>query len=620
MFSIFRNETNFNIYSKETFKQYNTTNIDYCIFTKYDIWDKKIFKYISPASELEVCEKKYVNDYYKINDGILVLTKLALENICTYSCQYPKNDFEINSGPQILIKNEVKLDCDVFYFVCKDTSEKILFEDVAFHIRKIDKFQKEKAYFLNPKFNIPKKNKKYDVHIYVIDSLSNFHAKRALRKTRKYLLEKFEAIEMEYLNVIADNSRPNAYGFLLNKQEIDVVDYFGLKKIKYNDFGNVSSCEFVIDNTTYIQEYYRKMGYVTMKAEDFFYAGAFNWPNCTGIINSPAYHSLRPFQVLRYNSPVQNVAEELYKNKCYNNGFYLHEYMEKFLNKYKNKLKMSLVWHTNILHDSLDNIFSGDKLFETFYKNNAHHFDNSFHILMGDHGFRLSEYISTDIGGYEQKNPYFLISLPKPLRKNKKLIEILKLNKYNHISHLDVYATLIDILTNAPNDNYGDWDKQKNFPIINDKVKGLSLLRPLPSKNRTCYDMFIPPQYCMCTPKFTLLPMYNTKERNELKKNFIAALNNKIVIGNLTEKCAEMKIDESEIFTVKVARNENQETIYEVDIVTQPGKAIYRSMFDKNFKSIRDEIIRMNVYKDQAEVCEKTSDYRKFCYCKSLLS
>uniref|UniRef100_A0A0N5BUZ7 Sulfatase domain-containing protein n=1 Tax=Strongyloides papillosus TaxID=174720 RepID=A0A0N5BUZ7_STREA len=488
----------------------------------------------------------------------------------------------------------------------------------------------------------------------------------ALPKTRKFLKEKFNGIEMEYLNAIGADSRHNAYGFLLNKQNMDVDDFFSLSKTKRNDFGDLDPCKIHLDNKTFIQEYYRKMGYVTLSVEDFTYGGIFNYPECFGFKKEPAHHTLKPLQVLSLHpimskyvtlsvedftyggifnypecfgfkkepahhtlKPLQalslhpimwKLVKDKFEKKCYHHGFHMMDYMSDFLQKYKNNIKMTLIWQTNIVYGNLNNIFAADDIYYKFFKENIKHYNNSFSILMSDHGDKTDIFSITDIGRYERKNPYFIITIPGELRSNEQLVKNLKENSKKHISHFDIYATLLDILTNAPKDGFKMLDKQKDFPIESDTIKGLSLLRPLPYFNRTCYDMSIPRQYCLCKPKFELLPFYMEKKRTKIKKSFIKALNNKLVEGNLTEKCTKMKLDRSEKFLIKFARVENSKIVYKIYAVTFPGKAKFYAKMGSNFEIINNEIIRLDVHKEQAEPCAKYSNYIQYCYCKSLLS
>uniref|UniRef100_A0A0N5BZD5 Sulfatase domain-containing protein n=1 Tax=Strongyloides papillosus TaxID=174720 RepID=A0A0N5BZD5_STREA len=624
MYPIFyKNIFNFNVfYSKVEVHDRKINKIIYknsnCFFEKFNIWNDIVYNYVKPLKKFEKCKKIHDKKYYKFFNEVITVMKDDLHCYC--SCMYTKNSFELNATQYILIEESIKLNCDIFHLRCYNLSGKIIYDDVYFHINKLYKIPKESTPFLEKNFSIPIRNKRYDVHIYVIDSLSHYHALRALPKTRKFLKEKFNGIEMEYLNAIGADSRHNAYGFLLNKQNIDVDDFFFLSKTKKSDFGDLDLCKIHLDNKTYIQEYYRRMGYVTLSAEDFEHSGIFNYPECVGFKKEPGHHTLKPLQVLSLHPIMSKLVKDKFEEKCYHHGFHMMDYMSDFLQKYENNIKMSLIWQTNLLHDEINPIFAADETFYKFLKKNEKHYKNSFNILMGDHGYKMSSFSLSDIGRYEQKNPYFLITIPEELRSNKQLIKNLKENSKKHISHFDIYATLLDILTNAAKDGFKMLDKQRKFPIKNDTIKGLSLLRPLPYYNRTCYEMFIPPQYCLCKPKFELLPSSMVKERDNIEKNFIKALNNKLILGNLTDKCSEMKLDRSEKFTIQFARNGNSKIVYQVDAVTIPGKARYQAMMNKNFEILNNEIIRFSVYKHQAEPCEKTSFYRIYCYCKSLLT
>uniref|UniRef100_A0A0K0E637 Sulfatase domain-containing protein n=1 Tax=Strongyloides stercoralis TaxID=6248 RepID=A0A0K0E637_STRER len=575
-----------------------------CTLKNYYIWNKTIFDYFRPNTKFD-CEVEYENNFFKVKDGVITLLR--------------KNHASLIEGQFKQVKNLTVVDCDLFNIKCFNYYAENIFEDVVFHIRKIKNFPKEETNFLDPSFKIPKNNKLYDVHIYVIDSLSYYHAKRALQRTRDFLLKNLNGIEMKYLNVVGENSRPNAYGFLLNKQMFDIKDIFETEPVIKNDFGNLDSCDVPLDNKTYIQEYYRRMGYITLIAEDFQRGGAFNYPFCIGFQNPPAHHTLGALQYILEEHFLKNLTKHLIQQRCITEGFHILEFASEFLQRYQNKPKMSIVWHSDILHDSMDKIFAGDDRIYSYFKKNEQYINNSFTIVMGDHGYRMSSFFHSEIGAYEVVNPYLLITIPNDLKSNKQLIKNLQENSNKHISMFDIYATLLDLLTNAIKDNFTNLEEQKHFPIVNDTIKGLSLLRPLPKEDRTCYEMYIPPHSCMCEYNFMKPTTPLVNESIKLRKNFIKALNNKLVVGNITDKCAKMRLDETEEFLIEIAVSKNSGIVYKINAITLPGKAKYEALMNKNFEVIDDNIIRKNLYKDQAEVCENASSYRKYCYCKILL-
>uniref|UniRef100_A0A0N4ZVT8 Sulfatase domain-containing protein n=1 Tax=Parastrongyloides trichosuri TaxID=131310 RepID=A0A0N4ZVT8_PARTI len=592
----------------------------HCKIPKYDVWTKNIFKYINPVRKEIQCNVTYENKYYDLKDGVLSLKKnIGEETKCFYICEYPKNDRELISGKETKITNPVILDCDIFYFKCKNSTDHIIFDDFSFHIRAIPELKVEPFDFLNPNYSMPKNVKKYDVNMYVIDSLSHFHAIRTLENTRNYLINDLEGIEMNFLNIQAENSRPNAYGFLLNKQSLDIVDIFGAKSTLVRDYAPEDMCKVKLDRKTYIMDYYRELGYYTMNAEDFTFYGMFNYAYCVGLANNSYHHSFRPYQIMKGRKHYGDLIKGIEKKKCKTQGFQLLDYLEKFLNKKSDFPKISLVWQSTLLHDYMNNIFDKDDDLLNFYKRNEENLRNSFTILMGDHGYRMGKYASTDIGYYEHTNPYFIIILPVELRQNKELVENLKANANKHISHLDIYATLLDILTEGAKNNYTNLKPYDLSNVVREKIKGKSLLRPLPDVDRSCYEMYIPQQYCLCRLNYKYLPPTNVEIHNKLKEEFIRELNNKIIEGNLTDKCVEMSLDKGETFLVRKAQNSDGHSVYEVEAVTHPGKAMYRAMFNDKFKLVAGEITRLNTYKHQAEVCEKKKENKKFCYCRILL-
>uniref|UniRef100_A0A0N5BLE4 Sulfatase domain-containing protein n=1 Tax=Strongyloides papillosus TaxID=174720 RepID=A0A0N5BLE4_STREA len=597
----------------------NSTDISSnCIFETHDLWSKNIFKWIKPNKKYNNCKNTIENNYYNLKNGILSLhQKIPNDTKCTYKCYYPINDKKMREGSVNNLIEPVNLDCDTLEINCKNKKNKTTFVDLGFHINNFPKLEKKNFNFLNSKYKMKKNIKKFNVFIYVVDSLSYYQALRGLNYTRKILLNDFQGIEMKYLNIQGENSRPNAYGLLMNKQRDDIYDSYGVRPVIKNDFFPKESCNTPLDNNTYIVDYYRQMGYLTMNAEDFFDSGVFNYYNCIGFTENPYHHSLRPFQILKTKK--RNEFKQLEKEKCYSDGLFLLDYFDQFLEKNTSMPKLSLVWHSFLMHDDINRIFSADEIFQNFFKKNAKQINNSFTILMGDHGFRLSDYQKTDIGFYEHKNPYFIMTVPYELRSNKHLINNLKTNSEKHISHLDIYATLLDILTEATNNNFTNLQPYDLSNVVNEKIKGKSLIRPLEHRSRDCYEMYIPIQYCLCHVDFKYLELKNKKEYEMLEKTFIKELNNKIVIGNLTNICAKMVLDKEEKFIVKKATDGTRGALYQIEATTSPGKATYRATFNDKMVLIGNEITRTNSYNKQAEVCEKKSEYRKFCYCKSLL-
>ena len=80
-----------------------------------------------------------------------------------------------------------------------------------------------------------------------------------------------------------------------------------------------------------------------------------------------------------------------------------------------------------------------------FFYENKEMMDNSFVILMADHGCRGCPAASTELGRFEINNPLLTISVPKELRHTD-ILGVLKENFKKLQSHYDIRATLLDIL------------------------------------------------------------------------------------------------------------------------------------------------------------------------------
>ncbi|EPB80374.1 hypothetical protein ANCCEY_00471 [Ancylostoma ceylanicum] len=131
--------------------------------------------------------------------------------------------------------------------------------------------------------------------------------------------------------------------------------------------------------------------------------------------------------------------------------------------------------------------------------------DDSFVIILGDHGLRGGRVTHTKLGSLEVNNPMFSISVPKKLRKSTNILSILRENSVRLQTHYDIRATLLDILKYQPSSNFTD----RSYVAFNGEY-GTSLLRTQPDEERTCKNLPIPISYCTCQ-----FPLEDVKRRQE---------------------------------------------------------------------------------------------------------
>ncbi|RCN44464.1 hypothetical protein ANCCAN_09531, partial [Ancylostoma caninum] len=129
---------------------------------------------------------------------------------------------------------------------------------------------------------------RHDVYILIIDSTSSFMAKRSWPKTLKYLKEQMEAVQMEFLNKVGDNSRPNGFPLAFGKSiEGGSRDLVGLPPL-VPDWNDTAICHEYLDEKHDVLS----VRLQTMIAQDFD-VGVVHYPNCSGFNKSEADHIWR---------------------------------------------------------------------------------------------------------------------------------------------------------------------------------------------------------------------------------------------------------------------------------------------------------------------------------------
>ncbi|KAK6034341.1 hypothetical protein COOONC_28155 [Cooperia oncophora] len=82
---------------------------------------------------------------------------------------------------------------------------------------------------------------------------------RSLPKTLEFLKKEMGGVQMDFLNKVADNSRPNGFPLLFGKS-LEQVGRVG-RPPEAPDWNNTKICEEYLDKYPYIPEEYRKKGY-----------------------------------------------------------------------------------------------------------------------------------------------------------------------------------------------------------------------------------------------------------------------------------------------------------------------------------------------------------------------
>ncbi|KAE9414286.1 hypothetical protein Angca_000161, partial [Angiostrongylus cantonensis] len=178
-----------------------------------------------------------------------------------------------------------------------------------------------------------------------------------------------------------------------------------------------------------------------MTAQDFDVGMAY-YPNCLGFNRTEADHIWRPFELRIWKS---DSLKKSFDESCSERHLEMMDYLEKFMRAYPGTPKVAQVWPTTLAHETLKNLYHADEQFLAFFKKNRELIDQSFFIMVGDHGPRREGIGETRLGQYENLNPFLIVLIPSKYRNTSIHHQLYK--KSNElITHFDLHATLMDIL------------------------------------------------------------------------------------------------------------------------------------------------------------------------------
>ncbi|CAB3400335.1 unnamed protein product [Caenorhabditis bovis] len=537
---------------------------DKCVLPKYDVWAEEIIRYVNPnENPLKKCDPD-LKPLTELKNGKWKVISDDKKMQCKWRCHTRKSEkANIISDWS---SDEKEVNCEIVESSCSKDGKEIYGYLHSQILPVHDPLNSENN---NTNRNNDTKTN-YDVYVILIDSLSYSQAKRSLPRTLSYFQSHMDAVPFPYMNKVGDNSRPNGVAIWFGKA-LEKVDrsLFGEPSIE-PDWKHQYFCYTFKDNESNIFTDFKNNGYKTLLAEDWA-AGTLNWPNCRGFEKPITHHYMRPFQIAYEKSGTEMTKKHLDgKRYCREYHHTLLDYMEQFINAYPDQRKFAWLWATHLGHNSENGIFHSDKDIHNFFLRNRKVMDESFVIILGDHGLRFGSVRSTFVGGLDVNNPFTMISIPKKLRKTTNILDILKDNSRKLQTHYDTRATLLDLLLHQPKSAFLETE-----PIDIPGARGNSLLRRQPNFERTCRTLPIPMEYCIC--QFTSTPQNKNSDISiQAGKAITEKVNSLLRQNNLTEKCIAMDYDN----TTKISLYDdklNNASIYNVDIITKkPSEAAFK--------------------------------------------
>ncbi|KAL3985846.1 hypothetical protein ACH3XW_40330 [Acanthocheilonema viteae] len=560
-----------------------------------DPWNPEIQPYLKPNYDpWKKCKVTRVMHTELKSGSIRMFDNTTSQ--CKYRCLYKDGEKNFKSGKWIKMEKNAKYfeSCDFIETHCMEgnaTTFRYIHVQVMRSPQKI--FQKEDNFHPG-------------VLIFVLDSTSFSSGMRTIVKTNQILRQFYDATTFYYHNKIGRNSRPNAFAIFsgIRIAELDANRFPGKNNSEYPQ-----SCKYGVKmNETVIYNFINQ-SYASIMVEDW--PSMFIWPNCNGFPKAPTDHYgsalvLRPKAKKDFNA-------YFYKGECHEVYHKVLDFVDKFLNEYKGFSKFALIWLSQLAHDSVNGLYRADKHFANFFHKNVENLKNSFLFVLGDHGLRFGGIRRTNTGYNEDNNPLLMVAVPEYLRSNEQLILNLKKNSRKHTSQYDIYATLYDIAQYARKKSFQKWDEHdfsKEFGKIRGGIRAKSLLRPI-RYDRTCEEMEIPDQYCICKKQWYKMDIHN-ENVTKAAQFIINKINDYLKEKSTDEKCETLHLKE-----VISAEYIEEQSLLKIVISASPSEGKYEAQVlqkNDNFE-MSAKIIRVNSYKNQSN-CVENEDIRPLCYCR----
>ena len=219
-------------------------------------------------------------------------------------------------------------------------------------------------------------------------------------KTR-YFTKELGGLVFEGYNVVEYNTR-RALSALLTGRDLDELPEVrrGFKGAQY------------VDSFPWLFRELQNVGYVTQWGEDKYQAGTFT-KTLRGFKDQPVDHYLRQFH-MKLPQMLYDILNTTYCLGSQPKHEVVFQNVMDLYNMYGSKPKFSLMWNSELSHETVSMVRLIDDDFRSFLHKLKHRnlLDNTLLILLSDHGARFGEPRDSPQGGYEQLLPYLGLRFP----------------------------------------------------------------------------------------------------------------------------------------------------------------------------------------------------------------
>lgn len=451
---------------------------------------------------------------------------------------------------------------------------------------------------------------KYNVVVIGVDSVSRLNFHRQMNESASILLNQMHAIELFGYNKVADNTYPNLMPALggLDEDEMQAA-------CMPNKNDTFDQCHFIWDE-------YKRRNYTTMFAEDMAWIGLFNYFK-NGFSRAPTDYYFRTFiNECESNSGAQQEGNAYMCLGGQRTIDLFIAYMNKFL-AYANDTNMlhfSFFWTSAYTHDFFNYPGLMDAVFAKFLRNysTSRAINNTFLLVMSDHGLRFGSFRNTYQGMMEERQPFlYLIPPTNFARKYPVAMRNLVMNKHALTSHFDLYETLRDLYDLTTLTTTALKQRTEELREADPMPRGISLFLPIPT-NRTCIAAGISSHWCTC------------HERQEIPKNdqrvvdaarkVINTMNELLEGHPLCQKLSLNSISDANLGVSNRAINNNTANNFadiNVRLQTKPGFGEFEAtvrVHDNGELNLTGSISRTNLYGKQSS-CVDDYHLKLYCFC-----
>lgn len=452
---------------------------------------------------------------------------------------------------------------------------------------------------------------KYNVMVIGLDSVSRLNFHRQMIESADVLLNQLRAIELFGYNKVADNTYPNLMPVLAGLDEDEMQ-----AACMPNKSDTFDQCHFIWDE-------YKRRNYTTMFAEDMAWIGLFNYFK-NGFTRAPTDYYFRTF-IYECETNI-GTQKESNAYMCLGGRRTVDVFIE-YMNKFvayiteANMSHFSFFWSSAYTHDFFNYPALLDQAFATFLRNlsnNRGALDNTFLLVMSDHGLRFGSYRNTYQGMMEERQPFLYLIPPTNFpAKYPVAMRNLVMNQRALTTHFDLYETMRDLYDVQSLTSAALKQRIEEMHDTDPMPRGISLFLPIPS-NRTCVAAGISPHWCTCHERKDI-PKNDPRVIDAARK--VVNTMNELLNGRpLCQKLSLNSITDANLGTSNKAINKNTTNSFvdiSVRLQTKPGFGEFEAtvrVHDNNDMNLTGSISRTNLYGEQSN-CIDDYHLKLYCFC-----